>query len=181
MSQELNNYWNDLNGNQLIEDFESKWQQWNVNDSIKWFKYILTSSSNDYQDIEDSDDSDESDSSDELHENQDDEKHGVLSSGGNMSDDSKSRIRSKIVDYKLVESQLLLTHFRAKTYLPTIKHSLQFKQYGFKNKQNRKILCKYTKELMKKYPKQNKKKKRKVSKKEKQKSVEGNVEDTGFN
>ena len=57
------------------------------------------------------------------------------------------------VDYNVVEQQLVRLKFRAKKNLPFIQKGFHFHGYGFENKNDRKLLCKYTKQLMKKYPK----------------------------
>ena len=69
-------------------------------------------------------------------------------------------------------------NFSANKYLPSIHEPIHFRLYGFKNKQDRKLLCKYTKQLMAKYPKTKKGKKKKQLKQQEE-SVEGNVDDTG--
>ena len=33
--------WNNLDGDRLIVEFEKKWYEWNVNDTIKWFEFVL--------------------------------------------------------------------------------------------------------------------------------------------
>ena len=76
---------------------------------------------------------------------------------------------------------LIAMNFRAKKNLPLIFKSFQFKQFGFKNKDDCKLLCKQTNILMQKYPKKSKKSKVKKQD-EKNKSwsddVEGFVQDT---
>ena len=143
--QQLVTYWQDMNGNDFIDEFESKWTQWNIHDSIKWFEYVLLTkyNQNEVNTLSDSD----SDSGDE-HNNDNDEKKD----GGNMMMSTNNHLTEK--DYKLIEAQLISIGFRAKQNLSMIQKSFQFKQYGFKDKYHRKILCKYTKMLIAKYPKQ---------------------------
>ena len=47
--------------------------------------------------------------------------------------------------------------FRAKKRLPLIQKSFQFREFGFKNKHDRRVLCRATKPLIKKYPRQHSK------------------------
>ena len=60
-----------------------------------------------------------------------------------MTDDEATKL-----DYNSIEKQLLSVGFRAKTYFPLIQKWVQFRHYGFKNKQDCKLLCKYTKKLI---------------------------------
>ena len=134
---------------------ESKWQRWKVNDSVKWFEYVL---SRNYEENTNDVVDDNSDSEDE-NENDDneDEKQSILETkNGNYS--KQSNVTAIEIDYKVIASQLSSIGFRAKTYLPLIQQPLQFRHYGFKNKGHRKILFKYTKQLIQKYPRQSNKK-----------------------
>ena len=180
----MNDIWKDLNGDDTINEFESKWRQWKIADSIKWFEYVVASdcitNENDIGDESESeDDSGDTDSDDNDTDNDDGE------TGGNKENDEKkdmvcnmsdSKQTEQEIDYKLIEKRLLMIEFRPKQYLPLIQKPLQFKQYGFKNKKHRKLLCKCTKKLLQKYPKNQKQKKKKKSNHQ---SVEGNVDDTG--
>ena len=165
-----------MKSDDMVNELESKWTHWNVHDTVQWFEYVLSTTYesgviNDSDcEIDDlSDNSDDDDESGNSGDNEDDEK----SNQTNVNNDSSN------VDYKLIERQLLSIGFRAKKNLPLIQESFQFRQYGFKNKQDRKILCKKTKQLLQKYPKQSKKKKNAKAKEfEQQQDVEGNIEDT---
>ena len=136
--------------------------------------------SNDDDDESDDESDDENQNENEnengdIDDNDDEKQQEALS--GNISDFSK--IHSKRIDYKLIERQLLLIGFRAKIYLPLIQQAVQFRSYGFKNKQDRKRLFLSTKQLMQKYPKQRKKKKKKQH--QFNYGMEGHVDDTGSN
>ena len=140
-----------------MNDFESKWTQWKVKDTVKWFEYVLSlkydkTDDDDYQiaDLSESDDESDDDDLTDKDDN-DDEKQDPLLSSMTGHDAEK-------LDYNSIEKQLLSVGFHAKTYLPLIQKWVQFRHYGFKNKQHCKLLCKYTKKLIEKYPKQRKKK-----------------------
>lgn len=190
----LGKYWTDLNGNGVIDDFESKWTQWKIKDTIKWFEYILSlqckqfnNDRNDYviEDLSDTDresdsettDSDSDANSDSNHDH--DEKKDSSSNRRDDSENHNSKEKSgtkEIVDYKLIENRLISVGFRAKKYLPLIQDPVQFRHYGFNNKKDCKLLYKYTKQLLEKYPKQSirNKKKNKLSTQE----IEGCVDAT---
>ena len=130
---------NDLDVNHVIDSFEQNWYQWNINDTIEWFKFALT---NDYQ-IEDYGTS--SDSSD-------DENHDK-----NQDDIGTKQLQSQVIDFQQVETNLVSINFNAKKYFPVLLKSFQFKQFGFKNTKDCKYLCQKVKLLMQKYPKNKKK------------------------
>ena len=172
----------------MVNELESKWAHWNVNDTVQWFfEYVLSTryeshvvNDSDYEieDLSDSDsDDDESENSNDgaaRGDNEDDEK-------SNLNIHNVNDFNLKTVDYKLISKQLLSIGFRSKKNLPLIQESFQFRQYGFENKKDRQILCEKTKQLLKKYPKQESKKKKNVkeiAKEQKHEDVEGNVEDT---
>ena len=190
----MNDIWKDLNGDATINEFESKWRQWKIADSIKWFEYVIASgydendigddSDNDYK-IDNIDESDSEDDSGDTNSDDDDTGSDDDDTSGNKENDEKkdmvgnmsdSKQTAQEIDYKSIEKRLLMIEFRPKQYLPLIQKPLHFKQYGFKNKKHRKLLCKCTKKLLQKYPKNQKQKKKKKSNHQ---SVEGHVDDTG--
>ena len=172
-------YWKDLNGDEILDNFESNWTKWKVEDVVKWFKFTLASKDDmKFEDSSDSDDESDDDSSTDDNDDQDtDEKKDVDSSNTQvhkMSDD-------KEIDYEFVTKQLLLADFHSKTYFPLIQKGVQFKPYGFKNKSDCNLLCKSTQKLLKKYPKRSRnKKKEKKKTKQQEIEIEGNVDDTGY-
>ena len=181
---ELNKYWNDLNGDNIIDSFESNWTKWNVNDSLKWFKFVLSTkytlsinnmhmnnnnNDNDYVIENLSEDDSDTDSDSESDSENDDEKL-------KESNVKETNVRVAI-DYSVVEEQLNKLQFRAKKNLPLIKKSFQYHQFGFENKNDRKLLCQATKELMEKYPKKSKKKSQNNKNKQND-NLEGFVDDT---
>ena len=160
--KELETYWNKLNGNYAIEQFESNWTMWTIDDSINWFEYILSSKHDDTDDDSNSDTDSDSDSDS-------DESNGITSGGNNTNtndnnDDEKNesnKSQSEAVDYTSVHKNMVSSKFKARKNLPIMSKSFQFKQLGFNNKRYCKLLSKYTKQLMKKYPKPSKKSKAK--------------------
>ena len=71
-----------------------------------------------------------------------------------------------LVDYNDVKSKLLILGFKPKRELPVLLKPFQFARFGFKNRQDCKLLCQKTKLLIEKYPKN----KRNKSKKQNQKT-----------
>ena len=138
-----------MNGDNKIDLFESDWTHWNLNDSLKWFKYVLTINNNNNNDDCSSDSESESDSNNGL----DDEKIEEII------------ILNDEIDYSKIESMLQMMKFRAKKNFPLIQTSYQLKQFGFKNKKDCKLLSKQTKLLLKKYPKKKSKKHKQQKKK----------------
>ena len=64
----LDQHWKDLNGDEIINDLESKWTQWKVKDTVQWFEYVLSlkydkNDGDDYQieDLSESDDESDDD------------------------------------------------------------------------------------------------------------------------
>ena len=173
LKNDMIKYWNALKGNDVIDEFEQKWTQWNVDDTLNWFSFVLKCKK--YSSIDDgnvnsdckNDESDDSDTSD---------------ASESESESNGSRKREK-VDYKKVRNLLIAINFRAKKNLPLMLKSFQFKQFGFQNKNDCKLLCKQTKLLMEKYPKKSKKSKSKRKQKFKQPNndhdlIEGFVQET---
>ena len=147
---DIENSWSDLGGNNVIDSFEQGWYEWNINDTVEWFKFTLNMknvngiNSNDYEIENYNSDS----SSDDMNENHDQDDEKKVSE---MNDDESN------IDFKGVESNLLSTEFNAKKYFPILLKPFQFKQFGFKNKQDQKFLCAKVKQLIAKYPKKKKK------------------------
>ena len=184
-TMELETYWNELNGGNVVECLESKWMKWTNNDTIKWFKFALASNyntTNDYviealsdNDSDDSnDDNDESDSESDV-DNQDDEKQQQSNVIGK---------ENTQVDYSTIKQQLDRIKFRSKRHLPLVQNQFHLHSYGFENKNDRKILCQAIKQLIIKYPKtkdnnlKSKSKQRKGKNKEHNDDIEGFVQQT---
>ena len=129
--------WNNLGGDDAIDFFKQTWQEWSVDDTIKWFKLALNginASSDDDYEIEDC-------SSDSSYDETDDRKQQILLSNHDP------------IDFNDIKSQLLILGFKAKREIPVLLKPFQFERFGFKNKKDCKLLCKKTKLLIKKYPK----------------------------
>lgn len=130
---------------------EKNWVNWDLKETILWFKYnLLTVRNGDVYD--DSDD----DSEDEM------ERGGGINV--NINGD---------IDWNKIESTMKSFGFRAKRNFPNMNNHYIFKQFGFENKFHCKLLCQKTKRLLQKYPKANKKN-------NKNNKVEGMVEDTNY-
>ena len=166
---DIKDSWENLGGDDIIDSFEKKWCEWDVDDTKKWFEFVLNCKGlkidekdddeydDDYQ-IEDYSSSDSSDDDDEQ--------------------DEKKQDTSQI-DFNDVKSRLIMMNFKAKREFPLLLKPFQFEKFGFKNKQDCKLLCKKTKILMKKYPR----KKGKNTKKQNNKcqdGLEGFVQDTNL-
>lgn len=41
LCNEINGLFNELDGDNVIDSFERKWCEWNINDAIKWFDFVL--------------------------------------------------------------------------------------------------------------------------------------------
>ena len=167
MLRDIDDSWNELSGNDVIDSFEKNWIEWDIDDTIKWFDFVLkcrnknhNNNYNDDYEIENysSDDSDDSDeSSDNCCIDDEDEKKYQ-----EKSTDCQSNMHQ--VDYEQVKIVLTTLKFRAKRNLPLIMKSFQFEQIGFQNKKDCKLLCSETKKLMKKYPRKAKRSKTKKHK-----------------
>ena len=169
--KQCNDHWSKLNGDEMIESFEKEWTQWTVDDTIQWFDFVLkmerlrrdndepqtaAGKHNSGYDSNSEDYSDESSSSDDNRDDRDDEKERELKNEKNK--------KSNEIDFQDIKSKLLSTGFRAKKDLAFFVQPFNFKQCGFKNKKDCKILCKQTKKLMEKYPKKRKHKNNKSKK-----------------
>ena len=125
-----------MGGNDTINSFEKKWCEWNINDTIEWFEFVLNSQNvemdeneNDDYEIEDCDSSSNSGDSSSSNKNE------------NARDDEKQNVDINAkVDFCNVESCLFSMKFNAKTDLPISIKSFQFERFGFKikNKKNNK-------------------------------------------
>ena len=181
MFENIKGLWNNLgiDGIEAIDSFEKRWCEWSVDDTIEWFEFVLSQDSehiydNDYE-IEDYNSSDSSD--DDNDEEEDDEKQHV-----------RDREVTELIDFKQVRSYLCGLGFNTKKDLPILVKSFQFERFGFKNKNDCKLLCKKTKGLVKKYPrKSNKSKKKNKTRKNQKENVmskrndvrlEGFIDDT---
>ena len=136
-----------------MDSFEKEWCEWSVDDTLKWFEFVLS-------DKTDSDDDDDDDDNDET-------------------EDEKQETNEEI-DFEHVKSRLYMIGFNSKKEFPILVKQFQFERFGFKNKKDRKILCKKAKQLIQKYPKTKSKKSKKKQGGRKQKDVglEGFVQDT---
>ena len=76
----------------------------------------------------------------------------------------KLLINEKEVDFQDIKSHLFRIEFNAKEDFPVLLKPFQFKRFGFKNKNDCKLLCKKTKLLVKKYPKEKNQRKKQVEK-----------------
>lgn len=182
----LKKEWNSLNGDIVINSLECNWTQWDVNDTIKWFKYVLSSN----YDVDSTNTIIDKDNNynaafddDYVIENLSDSESDDSDTGGdNDYDDDEKKYDDKtsgeMIDFKMIERRLIDLKFRAKNRLPLIKKSFQFGDFGFKNKNDRRLLCNQTKKLMKKYPKSKQNKKDKQIKVKNKQDLEGFVQDT---
>ena len=154
---DIKNSWNDLGGNNVIDSFEENWCHWNINDTIKWFKFTLSGKGLDFQD---------------------DYKIEHYCSGSS-DDENEDENQELEIDFKLVETNLTSINFNASKYFPVLLKSFQFKQFGFKNKKDQKYLCKKVKLLVEKYPKNKKKSnKERINDNVNHSQLEGFVQDT---
>ena len=155
----------------MIDSFEQRWYEWNINDTIEWFKFVFSVRTVDDNDLEysSSDSSNSSSNGDDNIELQD-------------GDDEKKQLEMIVretqtieIDFKDIKSNLLSMKFNSKKYFPILLKSFQFERFGFKNKKDQKYLCKKVKQLIAKHPRKKKKTKKKNVK---QFEVEGCVQDT---
>ena len=187
-----NKYWTQVYGDNLIDSFEKEWTQWSVDDTIKWFDLVLKIES--YNGVESDDSCCDAESS-----NSNSDCDGIVINDSNenkecdhdekmcKSDQNINTISVHGIDFQDIKSRLEASGFRAKKDLPFFIQPFNFKQCGFQNKKDCKILCKQTKILIEKYPKKKKYKKKsknKIRKSDvKHKNVnddlEGVVQDTG--
>ena len=141
----------------MIDSFEKKWCEWSIDDTTQWFEFVLGGNDKNKDDSSDSDSSDDED---------DDE-----------TDEKKQEIINVEVDFKHVLSRLNMGRFNAKKELPVLVKAFQFERFGFKNKRDRKLLVKKTKQLVEKYPRIKRKKSKKKQKNDNV-ELEGFVQDT---
>ena len=124
-----------LDCDNLIDSFEKRWSEWDINDTIEWFKFVLNQTK-----VDDSGD-------DNINiELQDD-------------DDEKKQLEMTVtetieIDFEDIKSNLLQMKFNCKKYFPILLKLSQFETFGFKNMKDQEYLCKKVKQLMKKYPDQ---------------------------
>ena len=171
---DINNSWNNLGGNNVIDSFERRWYEWDINDTIEWLKFTLNAQKLNLNSVENNDDSDyqieDYSSSSDDNSGRDDIDQ----------DDEKQRLETiEPIDFEHIKSKLLSTEFNAKKYFPILLKPFQFKQFGFKNKKDQKFFCKKVKTLIEKYPKQKKQSKSKnISKQqEKRNNYKNNMND----
>ena len=168
---DIKDSWNKLGGNDSINTFEKKWCEWDVDDTIEWFKFVLNmkNGGDDDYEIDDYSTSDSSDSSDD--DDDDENDHELL-------DDEKKQELNEI-DFQDIKSHLLSIHFKSKGF-PMLSKTFQFKRFGFKNKKDCKLLCKKTQELIEKYPKKGKKSKKHSKRQDNHGSTRNNSNMEGF-
>ena len=161
--------------NNVIDSFEQRWCEWDINDTIEWFKFVLNAKNLNLNLIGNNDDNDHDYQIEDCSSSSDDN-----SGRGNIDqDDEKQKLEMiEAIDFKYIKSKLLSTEFGAKKYFPILFKPFQFKQFGFKNKKDQKFLCKKVKQLIEKYPKQKKQSKNKnKNKKQQEKRIKNNVND----
>ena len=143
---DIKDSWNNLGGIDIIDSFEKKWHQWDVDDTSRWFEFVLNSKG--------------------LVMNEDDryddyEIEDYSSDSSTKADEQKQEIsisRQDLIDFNDVKSRLIMMGFRAKREFPVLLKPFQFEKFGFKNKQDCKLLCKKTKMLIEKHPRKKAKK-----------------------
>ena len=147
-----------MNGNEIIDSFEEKWCKWNIDDTIQWFDFVLKCKNSNYKYIDENENYDNckhlnyvsdsdyeiedySSSSDDSYSDEDEKKH------------EHGDLTSINLNFKNVKIRMEAMEFRAKRDFGLILKPFQFKRYGFKNKNDCKLLFKQTQLLVKKYPK----------------------------
>ena len=176
-----------------IDIFEKDWMKWDINDTLKWFKYILYNNNNNNNNNIDYD-SDYSIESDETESESDSNSYGnngkdminIEDYKYNENENENENINN--IDFILIKNKLLKHHFKAKYYLNGMKKGT-FKKFGFKNQFHYRLLYKQTQLLIEKYPRNRKKiaiKDKKMPKQNpnameniRQEQLEGFVENTG--
>ena len=175
IQNDLHDCCKDFKPKNIIDSFEKRWMHWDIGDAINWFNFVLKHKKYELPLFDVSGNySDEHESANDKGDYDQDyeiENYSSESDSGNNPVDkleessqniSKDMIRSgydydlydNAFDFGTVKAQLEAMQFRANQDLPIIVKSFQFSRFGFKNKQDCKILCKQTKLLMKKYPKE---------------------------
>ena len=117
----MEQHWNKLGGNEAIHSFEKKWCGWDINDTIKWFDFVLkfNDQNDDDNDCEieyysSEDDDDDENSSD----NDDDVKQHEMA---NIDNDASINN-----DYSLIKQVLESINFRPRKDFPLIVKPFQF-------------------------------------------------------
>ena len=181
---DIKDSWNNLGGNNVIDSFQQRWYEWDINDTIEWFKFTLNTKNLNLFGNND-DDNDNAYQIEDYSSSSDDN-----SSCDNIDEDDEKQMLETIepLDFEYIKSKLLSTEFNSKKYFPILLKPFQFKQFGFKNEKDQKFLCNKVKKLIEKYPKQKKqsKNKRKNNKQPEKRSknnvnefeLEGFVQDT---
>ena len=166
---DIENSCNNLGGNDVIDDFERKWCQWDVNDAIKWFEYVLN----------------ERDLGIILNMGDDYVIEDYNSSGSDSggSSDGINEVAHEPIDFQRIKSLLHVTGFSAKQDFPVLVKPFQFQRFGFKNKKDCKLLFEKAKQLVKKYPKKRKNLHQKQTQREQRDdrnnyNLEGIIQDT---
>lgn len=152
-------FWNTLGGTNTINSFEKDWTKWTIDDTVKWFDFVIKKHDMDGMD----------------HDNDNKFDSECYSSSSSDDEENENDDNGNENDYGYIIQKLNNMDFRARKNLPYFQKSFHFKQIGFNKRQNCKILCKETKKLMKKYPNS---KKKKHSIKDNEFQTEGFVEDT---
>ena len=162
---DIQDSWNNLGGNDMIDSFEKKWCEWSIDDTIEWFEFVLNMKN---LGVKDDDEIEYYSSSDD--DDEDDNK--VIINDHDIAIDDK--MSESNIDFEHVKSRLFAMQFNCKKDLPMILKSFQFKKFGFNNKQHCQLLCKNTKLLIDKYPKKHKKPKNQNKKNVENKDDNGN-------
>ena len=151
LNRDFKKSWQTLSGDDAIESFEKRWYEWDINDTLKWFDFILkTRDCTCDCDVSSSEDDSEQDSEDN-------------------DDHDNTNINSGEFDKQFVKSRLEAFDFSAKMNLPYMMKPFHFQQYGLKNKFHCRLLSKNTKRLIKQYPRKNSKHKKQRTQKETEK------------
>ena len=137
----LNEIINNKKINNNIESFEKNWINWNIDDTIKWFKYIIYSNNNNYIN-----------NSNELNENSGIENESDIKNNQNENiNENEDEIIFEL-DFNRIEETLIKCKFVAKANLPKMDLKA-YKKLGFLNQIDCKLINEETKRLVQKYPK----------------------------
>ena len=156
---DIKDSWDILDGSNVADEFERRWCDWSVNDTIKWFQLTLINSKNINLNGDDSNNSNSNNNNgDEIQE-----CSSESSDEDDDGDDETNNYNHDATDYQHVQKLLFAMDFNAKKDLPILVKPFQFKRFGFKNKNDCKLLCKKTQQLVKKYPKKERKQSQKCN------------------
>ena len=187
MTRDLYKFENNLCKQGAMESFESKWIEWDINETVKWFDFVLKYKSHKNKNRHCNKDGDNDNDYDSDYDIEDYSSSSSDDSGAdgdptndNVGEDEKQCEITKEIDYNVIKSRLNAIKFRAKKNLPFLLKPYHFAQFGFENKNDCKILCKETKTLIAKYPKKKLSKKNAKRSKNNKKPIPGNYDLEGF-